>query len=161
MEQSDLESAEAPRVIDPKQAAFWDSIGGRHLAAGDVEPYGIEYVTTVERLREIGRLYPCPSVVDAGHGFFGAPVGLVFVDDENGRAMAYAPPVVIMRQSLKRASETIRRLREGLNLVDALASDQWTDAAATVERMQRAARETLEAVDLAARPPHTHNAGAG
>ena len=131
------------RMIDPAQAPFWDLIGTQPLERADVEPYGVEYLTDAPRLREMRGLYPCPTVIDAGHGVFGAAVGLLYVDDENGRAVAYAPPHTVLRAALEDRAETIRILRDGLALIDAIASDQWDNAAVTVERMREAAVETL------------------
>jgi hypothetical protein len=76
-------------------------------------------------------------------GVFGVPVALVFVDDDTGRAMAYAPPVVVIRTAFQDRAATVRTLRDGLAMVDAIASDQWDDAAVTVRRLQEVAVETL------------------
>lgn len=104
----------AERQIDPSQAAFWDTIGGRPLEVQDVELFGIEYVRDPKRLHELRRLYPCPTVVDVGEGVFSAAVGLLYVDDENGRAIAYAPPHTVLRSALVDRGETIRALRRVL-----------------------------------------------
>jgi len=136
------------RGIDPAQADFWNLLAGRVLERGEVEVFGVEYVDTPARLRELHKSHPCPTVVDAGHGIFGAPVALLFVDDDTGRAVAYAPPVIVLRAALDHSASAVRELRDGLAQVDAIASDQWTDAPATVERMQRAAREALKRARL-------------
>ena len=131
------------RTIDPTQAAFWDSLGAWPLDTSDVEPYGVEYLTEPTRLREVRRRYPCPTVIDVGHGVFGSVVALFFVDDETGLAIAYAPPHTVLRTALQDRIETICVLRDGLAMIDALASDQWQDATATVQRMHEVAVETL------------------
>ena len=139
----------APRQIDPSQAAFWDALGcGRPLEVQDVERFGIEYVRDPKRLPELRRLYPCPTVVDAGAGVFGAAVGLLFIDDDTGRAVAFTPPLVVLHAALQDRLETIRVLRDGLAMIDALASDQWDDAPATLRRMQEVAIETLRRARL-------------
>ena len=136
------------RVIDPAQTDFWNLLGERVLERRDLERLGVEHVETSARLRELHKSHPCPTVVDAGHGIFGAPVALLFVDDATGRAVAYAPPVVVLRAALDRSAAAVRELRDGLARVDAIASDQWTDAPTTIERMQRAAREALKRAQL-------------
>jgi hypothetical protein len=136
------------RGIDPAQAAFWDSLGSRPLERAEVEPYGIEYLTDPPRLRDIRRLYPCPTVIDAGHGVFGAIVGLLYVDDETGRAVAYAPPHTVLRTALDDRGETIRILRDGLVMIDAIATRQWAGAGATLGRVHEAAIETLRRAGL-------------
>lgn len=136
------------RVIDPAQADFWNLLGEHVLERGDLERFGVENVETPARLRELHTSHPCPTVVDAGHGIFGAPVALLFVDDDTGRAVAYASPVVVLRAALDRSAAVVRELRDGLARVDAIASDQWTDAPATIERMQRAARKALNRARL-------------
>jgi hypothetical protein len=88
-------------VIDPTQTGLWDSLAGRSLDRADVEPYGVEYLTDTERLREVQRLYPCPTIVDAGHGIIGAAVALLYVDGDSGRAVAYAPPHTVLRAALE------------------------------------------------------------
>ncbi len=60
-----------------------------------MERHGIEFITTRGRVRAVSRRYPCPTAVDVGHGVFGAMAGLLFVDDEDGRAVAYAPPLLL------------------------------------------------------------------
>ena len=131
------------RGIDPAQAAFWDSLGGRPLERADIEPYGVEYLADPPRLREMRGLTPCPTVIDVGHGVFGAAVGLLYVDDETGRAMAYAPPHTVLRAALEDRGETIRILRDGLVMIEAIATDQWTGAGATLRRVHETAIETL------------------
>lgn len=54
----------------------------------------MEFITSRQRLRKISRRYPCPTAVDVGTGVFGGEAGLLFVDDEDGRAVAYAPPTL-------------------------------------------------------------------
>ena len=132
-----------PRHIDPAQAGFWDCLDARLLEAGEIEPCGVEYVREPKRLREIRRQYPCPTVVDAGHGVFGSAVGLVFVDDDTGRAIAYAAPLIVMRTALDDRSETTRILRDGLIMIEAIARDGKSGHGATVGRMCDAAVETL------------------
>ncbi len=78
--------------IDPTQALLWPLLGGQPVTAADVERFGVEFITTHDRLRQIRSRYPCPTVIDIGNGVFGAKVGLLFIDDETGRAIAYAPP---------------------------------------------------------------------
>jgi hypothetical protein len=78
--------------IDPTQAGFWERIGHRPLTAADTEPYGVEFLTDGRRLRAVRQRYPVPTAIDIGHGIFGAQVGLVYVDDDTGRAVAYAAP---------------------------------------------------------------------
>ena len=84
--------------IDPMQAQFWASIGGRPLTAVDTEPYGVEFVTDPERLTNLCRRYPCPTAIDVGHGVFGIRAGRLFIDDDTGRAIAYAPPALGSRR---------------------------------------------------------------
>lgn len=86
------------RLIDPAQAGFWDRLSDRPPTRADTEPYGVEFLTDRHRLAAIRRRYPVPTIVDIGHGIFGAEVGLVYVDDDTGRAVAYAPPELFRRQ---------------------------------------------------------------
>ena len=156
---------DSERRIDPAQAPFWDALGGRPLDAADVVPFGIEYVTDPQRLGEVRRCYPCPTVVDAGFGAFGAPVGLLFIDDDTGRAVAYGAPVVVMRAALEDRAATIGVLRDGLAMIEAIAADQCDDAVATVRRIQDAAAETLRRARLtgltaSAPSPQTEKAAA-
>ena len=90
----EIEEALTAARIRPEQAAFWLRLKCRSepLTPADTARYGVEFITTPVRLREISRRYPCPTAVDVGHGVFGAKAGLLFVDDEDGRAVAYAPP---------------------------------------------------------------------
>lgn len=129
--------------IDPRQKGFWECLDARLLEPGEIEPFGVEYVREPKRLRELRREYPCPTAVDAGHGVFCTAVGLVFVDDDTGRAIAYAPPIVVLRTAIDIRAETIRILRDGLVMIDAIACDQWSDASATLRLMHDAATETL------------------
>jgi hypothetical protein len=85
------------RGIDPTQAGFWGLIGHRPLTRADTEPYGVEFLTDRRRLAVVRRRYPVPTVIDIGNGIFGAKVGLIYVDDETGRAIAYAPPEIHCR----------------------------------------------------------------
>ena len=82
------------RHIDPAQAGFWQLLGHRPLTREDTESYGVEFLTDRRRLAEVRRRYPMPTVIDIGNGIFGAKVGLVYVDDDTGRAIAYAPPEI-------------------------------------------------------------------
>src|SRR5262249_58446015 len=80
--------------IDPTQALLWPLLGGQPVAAVDVERFGVEFIATHDRLRQIRSCYPCPTVIDIGNGVFGAKVGLLFIADGKGRAVAYAAPEV-------------------------------------------------------------------
>jgi hypothetical protein len=88
-------------AIDPTQAGLWDSLAGRSLNRADVEPYGVEYLTDAERLREVRQLYPPPTIVDVGYGIIGAAVALLYVDHDSGRVVAYAPPYTVLRAALE------------------------------------------------------------
>jgi hypothetical protein len=79
------------RLLDPTQAGFWE-VTGRPLTRDDTEPYGVEFLTSYQRLEQVRRRYPIPTVIDIGNGIVGALVGLVYMDDDTGRAVAYAPP---------------------------------------------------------------------
>lgn len=80
------------RDIDLAQAGFWERIGHQPLTAADTEPYGVEFLSDGRRHRMVRRRFPIPTVIDIGAGIFGVKVGLVYVDDDTGRAVAYAPP---------------------------------------------------------------------
>jgi hypothetical protein len=92
----EIEEALAHARIRPEQTGFWLRLKLHRgpIAPADTARYGVEFITTAKRLREISRRYPCPTAVDVGHGVFGARAGLLFVDDDAGRAVAYAPPEV-------------------------------------------------------------------
>ena len=90
----EIEDAIAHARIRAEQAGFWLLLR-RHrapLTLAQTERYAVEFITTPERLRDVYRHYPCPTAVDIGQGVFGSKGGLVFVDDEDGRAVAYAAP---------------------------------------------------------------------
>jgi hypothetical protein len=133
----------AARVIDPAQAPFWNALGGRPLEAADVEPYGVEFVSEPERLREVERIYPCPTAFDAGYGIFGAAVSLVCVDDATGRAVAYAPPVTVLRATLNRQAEVLRGLKESLEQIALLGDDPGADAPVARESMAHIAGQAV------------------
>jgi hypothetical protein len=82
------------RLLDASQSGFWDVIG-RPLARNDTEPYGVEFLSDHQRLDDVRRRYPVPTVIDIGNGILGAQVGLVYIDDNTGRAVAYAPPTLL------------------------------------------------------------------
>lgn len=82
------------RLLDPTQAGFWEVIG-RPLTRDDTEPYGVEFLTDHRRLDDLRRRYPVPTVIDIGNGIVGAQVGLVYIDDDTGRAVAYASPTLL------------------------------------------------------------------
>ncbi len=90
----EIEDALTHARIRPEQAGFWLLLRAHRapLTPAQTERYAVEFITTPERLRDVYRRYPCPTAVDVGHGIFGNNGGLVFVDDEDGRAVAYAPP---------------------------------------------------------------------
>lgn len=90
----EIEEALTRRRIRPEQAAFWLQLKVRRtpLTPVDTEPYGVEFITTRRRLREVATRYPCPTATDVGAGVLGSAAALLFVDDEDGRAVAYAPP---------------------------------------------------------------------
>jgi hypothetical protein len=92
----DIEEALDHARIRPEQTGFWVRLTFHHgpLTPTDTARDGVEFITTPGRLREISRRYPCPTAVDVGHGVFGTPAGLLFVDDADGRAVAYAPPAL-------------------------------------------------------------------
>jgi hypothetical protein len=92
----EIEEALTHARIRPEQTGFWVRVKCHHapLTVTDTARYGVEFITTPGRLREISERYPCPTAVDVGHGVFGTEAGLLFVDDEDGRAVAYAPPGV-------------------------------------------------------------------
>jgi hypothetical protein len=96
----EIEEALTQSRIRPEQIGFWLRLKVRHgpLSPADTTRYGVEFITTRERLREIRRCYSCPTAVDVGHGVFGTQGGLLFIDDEDGRAVAYAPPDLQRRQ---------------------------------------------------------------
>ncbi|HYD47221.1 MAG TPA: hypothetical protein VEB21_02675 [Terriglobales bacterium] len=50
-----------------------------------------------ERLIELRLEYGLPNVVDIGQGLFTRDMGLLFVDDDTGRSVAYVPPEVSKR----------------------------------------------------------------
>lgn len=149
--------ADDVRRIDPAQAAFWDALGGHALTAGDVEPFGIEYITEPERLREVERRYPCPTVLDAGHGIFGCAVGLVYVDDDTGRAVAYAPPVTALRDALRRQAEVLRTLGDAFRQIALIGDDPRVDDATARKSIALLAGEALQTLDgprpYPAKPP--------
>ena len=84
--------------IDPVQAPFWANLGGHPLTPADTGPYGVEFVADPARLTELFRRCICPTAIDVGHGVFGIRAGLLFVDDDTGRAIAYAPPELRYRE---------------------------------------------------------------
>ena len=58
------------------------------------------FAASLGRYLEVRRRYPsCPTAVDVGHGVFGTQGGLLFIDDEDGRAVAYAPAELHRRGS--------------------------------------------------------------
>ena len=98
--------------IRPEQAGFWLLLRARHapLTPAQAERYAVEFITTPERLRDVYRRYPCPTAVDIGHGVFGNKGGILFVDDEDGRAVAYAPPDLrVGRTAMTHAKERCQR----------------------------------------------------
>lgn len=135
------------RIIDPAQAVFWDALGSYPLVAADVEPFGIEYVTDPERLREVRRHYPCPTVVDAGHGICGSAVGLLYVDDDTGRAIAYAPPVTVLRAAIREQAEILRRLADAVRQIALIGDDSGADDATARESIVLIAGKAIEALD--------------
>ena len=82
--------------IRPEQTGFWLLLRAHRapLTPAQTERYGVESITTPERLRTVRLRYPCPTAVDVGAGVFGIQGALLFVDDEDGRAVAYAPPTL-------------------------------------------------------------------
>jgi hypothetical protein len=82
------------RLLDSSQSGFWEGIG-RPLTRDDTEPYGVEFLSDHQRLDDVRRRYPVPTVIDIGNGILGAQVGLVYIDDDTGRAVAYAPPTLL------------------------------------------------------------------
>lgn len=82
--------------IRPEQAGFWLLLRAHRapLSPAQTERYGVEFITTPERFRTVRLRYPCPTAVDIGAGVFGTQGALLFVDDEGGRAVAYAPPTL-------------------------------------------------------------------
>lgn len=86
--------------IDPSQAEFWAQLSDTPFDRETVEKFGIEYVVTTERYRKVRRQWPVPTVVNAGYGLFSSRVVLLFIDDETGRVMAYAPPGTVIAVSL-------------------------------------------------------------
>lgn len=90
----EIENAIEHARIRPEQAGFWLLLRTHHapLTPAQTERYAVEFIVTPERLRAVRRRYPCPTAVDVGRGVFGNNGGILFVDDEDGRAVAYAPP---------------------------------------------------------------------
>lgn len=90
----EIEEALASSRIRPEQAGFWLRLRIRSgpISPRETERYGVEFITTAARRREIYRCYPCPTAIDIGGGVFGRAAGLLFIDDLDGRAVAYAPP---------------------------------------------------------------------
>lgn len=101
---AEIEDAIARGRIRPEQAGFWLLLRSRRapLTAAQCERYGVEYVTMPDRLRLIRRHYPCPTAIDVGYGPFGNQAGLLFVDDTDGRVVAYAPPELAGQVDLDR-----------------------------------------------------------
>jgi len=76
--------------IDPAQAALWPHLStGRPPSAQVLAEYGVEVVTSTDRLPELRRRYGAPTAIDVGRSVFGRDCGLLFVDDDSGRAVAY------------------------------------------------------------------------
>jgi hypothetical protein len=91
----EIEEALTRRRIRPEQAEFWLRLKrAEPITCAEAKRYGVEFITTPRRLREVSRRYPCPTAVDVGTGVFGGEAGLLFIDDEDGRAVAYAPPAL-------------------------------------------------------------------
>lgn len=90
----EIEDALTHARIRPEQAGFWLLLRAHRapLDPAQTERYAVEFITTPGRLHAVYRRYPCPTAVDVGRGVFGNKGGLLFVDDEDGRAVAYAPP---------------------------------------------------------------------
>ena len=82
--------------IRPEQAGFWLLLRAHRapLTPAQTERYGVEFITTPQRFRTVRLRYPCPTAVDVGAGVFGTQGALLFVDDQDGRAVAYAPPTL-------------------------------------------------------------------
>jgi hypothetical protein len=53
----------------------------------------VERVRSRKRYRELFRRYGIPNAVDGGHGIFGR-TGAIFIDDDDGTIVAYAPPSI-------------------------------------------------------------------
>jgi hypothetical protein len=58
----------------------------------------VERVRSRRRYRELFRRYGIPNAINVGHGIFGR-TGTMFIDDDDGSIVAYAPPWIA---SLKR-----------------------------------------------------------
>jgi len=96
----EIEEAITHARIRPEQAGFWLLLRTHHapLTPAQAERYAVEFITTPERLRIMHRRYPCPTAIDVGHGVFGIHAAQLFVDDDTGRAIAYAPPALRYRR---------------------------------------------------------------
>jgi hypothetical protein len=96
----EIEDALMHGRIRPEQAGFWLLLRTYHspLTPAQTERYAVEFITTAERRRIMHRRHPCPTAIDVGHGVFGIHAGRLFVDDDTGRAIAYAPPKLRSRR---------------------------------------------------------------
>lgn len=119
----------------------------RPLTADELARFGVEFVTSVQRLAQLRDRYGIPNAHDIGQGVFGINAGLVFVDDDDdGRMVAYAPP------------ETSRKCHE--EMLDQLADQVEGDEA--LARQQAAEAHALMPPELAAKvPPLYANEGQG
>jgi hypothetical protein len=52
----------------------------------------VERVRSRKRYRELFRRYGIPNAIDVGYGLFCGQTGAAFIDDDDGRIVAYAPP---------------------------------------------------------------------
>ena len=82
------------RSVRPEQLWFWQWISARPLQRADVERFGVEFISTPNRLNEVARGCHSATLLDVGYGLLTGAAALLFTDDE-GRVVAYAPAEMV------------------------------------------------------------------